>query len=370
MKTLFSWILLVIIVSVNLSSTNWINPDKPQKGIWNLEPQQVWTIEKAGEDLLSMPDLLVSDGGLLFIRDWKNKKSYLFNNQGQFLKTYGRGGEGPGEIKQYLGGFLVNGKQVLADIDKLHYFTEKGDHIKSVANNFWQCEPQFFIDTDQFIAAPSYDVSLRNGEIQYVQLDSGKKRTIKAIPASAPEKLGNSPRVILIGLNPQIILGYDIHRQKVIYGINNKYQLHIMDLQGKVEGSFSVRRQQKTVPYKKIKRETEVFGGESLAPRIIKALPNKLSHFHKIQVIGDLIFVFHGNFGLHWGAQEIDIFSVNGRYLYRTSFSPEGSTKIYFSRSNIVIKQGHLYAVLEDDNGDVKVVKYMVKLPEHNLKEG
>ena len=75
------------------------NPDRPLKGKWNFKPEHVWTIDEAGDDSLARPRaLLVSDNGTVYVYDPKNRKNYIFNNEGQFIKSFARRGEGPGEV--------------------------------------------------------------------------------------------------------------------------------------------------------------------------------------------------------------------------------------------------------------------------------
>jgi hypothetical protein len=66
------------------------------------EPREVWAITTAGSDTLSRPEFVVAADGTLCVWDWKNKSSYIFDNKGKFKKTFGKRGEGPGEILIFL----------------------------------------------------------------------------------------------------------------------------------------------------------------------------------------------------------------------------------------------------------------------------
>jgi len=82
-----------------------------------------------------------------------------------------------------------------------------------------------------------------------------------------------------------------------------------------------------------------------------------------------LIYVLNGNFGTHWDNQPMDIFSPDGTYLYRTIFTPAKGEHIYFASHCILLKDGHLYVILEDDEGEVKISKYRIIYP-HPSKTG
>jgi hypothetical protein len=77
-----------------------------------------------------------------------------------------------------------------------------------------------------------------------------------------------------------------------------------------------------------------------------------------------LVYVFQDNFGINWDNQQIDIFSPEGKYLYRSVIKPDNGSHIYFSPNNFLIKNGHMYAVLEDGEGEIVIVKYKITLPD------
>jgi hypothetical protein len=353
----------MLMFSLNLWPVERVNLDKPKYGDWDLKPKKIWTIEGAGNDVFSMPDVLVSDEGTLFIYDWKNKRSYLFDKYGQFVKIYSKRGEGPGEIRFYMKGLLIKDKHIIVDFDRLHYFSKAGNYLHSIPNIFTEREPQFFIDEQQFFSAPSHDISTRPGNIQFNHLGTKAKNVVKTLDPLNAKEVRETPSINIIGLTPQIIIGYDPIGQNIYYGTNNLYLIHRMDLEGKASLSFSIQRQQESVSDDRIRAEADLFGGEPINPRQMKSLSKKTTYFHRLQIIDGLIYVFNGNFGLHWEKQQIDVFSLKGEYLYKIVFIPEEGEKIYFSRSNILIKKSHLYTVLEDEGGEVKIIKYEITLP-------
>jgi hypothetical protein len=84
-------------------------------------------------------------------------------------------------------------------------------------------------------------------------------------------------------------------------------------------------------------------------------------------VDGGFVYVFPGQFGTYWDSQPIDIFSLSGKYLYRTEFIPGKGFKIYNTfpmMDTILIRDGFLYVVRENEDGDVVVSKYKVSLPD------
>ena len=97
---------------------------------------------------------------------------------------------------------------------------------------------------------------------------------------------------------------------------------------------------------------------------IIKQLPKEITYFHRISIHKGYVLVFEDNFGTNWENQPIDIFSLEGKYLYRAVFRPEPGAKIYFtSIGSIFVKGDYLYVVLENDEGEALIGKYRIQLP-------
>ena len=79
----------------------------------------------------------------------------------------------------------------------------------------------------------------------------------------------------------------------------------------------------------------------------------------------ELILVYVIYVGDYWHEQQIDIFSLDGKYLYRTLFKPGKGEEIFYTRHKVIIKDGFLYAPLVDEEENMKVVKYQVSLPKN-----
>lgn len=366
-KILIFTILLLLVFSLAVgmvrgTQTN-VNPDKPLKGQWDLNPRKVWQVDHAGDDVFSRVELVVAEDGTLYARDWRNRSIYMFDNNGAFKRAFANRGEGPGEIRTHLKTFIIKDKLIAADADRLHYFTKQGNFIKSVPNMFFQQEPHVFLNDHEFIAAPTFPTSVDGkGDITYVNLKTGTKKKIGEFPLPRPRSAG--PGVGLIGLTPIIITGYDYNNNKLYYGVNDAYEIHVTQLNGKVLNTFSVKRKKKSVTDETLRKQIRLIDASAPVNEIIKRLPKEITYFHRISIHKGYLLVFEGNFGLNWESQSIDIFSLDGKYLYRTVFKPGQGAKIYYSSTeSILVKGDYLYVVLEDDEGEVVIAKYRIQLP-------
>jgi hypothetical protein len=357
--------LIIFLLFTFLLTPGIKNDDKPLKGEWDLKPGKVWTLQNAGDDVFASPNIVVSEDGTCYIYDYKTHLNYIFDSKGNFKKAFGKVGEGPGEVKMQMLAYRVNDKIIIADRDRLHYFSKDGTFINSVKNEFRRHYPLFFIDENKFISRTWRD----RGEITYVDLETGEKNTIGKFAYKDKEiTFKNNVTLRMPGLHSEIIFGYDPDNKKIYYGINDSYTINIADLNGVTLKTFSVKREKKIIPKKTIIKEIALMNPDvyaNAAKEAVKDFPGELQYFNQIQINKGLVYVFAANIGSYWDSQQIDIFSLEGKYLYRTSFKPDKDSKIYFPMlNNILIKNNHLYVVLEDDAGEVKITKYKIALPQ------
>jgi hypothetical protein len=368
MKTFLISLILIILVTVMLypgvkDVKLKVNPDKPLKGEWDFKPTKVRAITEAGKDTFSRPEIAVSRDGTLCVWDWKNKLSYIFNSEGEFRKSFGKRGEGPGEMRWHLNSLFIGDKLITVDIDRLHYFTKNGEFIKSVPGQLSRLEPHFFINENEFISAAPFNYPEGTSRITHVNLKTGKKNTIQELRDPTKKQRREGPNFTLVGLSPVIVTAYDYDSHRLYYGVSHSYVIHAVDLKGNVLDSFSVEREKKKISLEAKVRELVLMDPSGPHKEIAKRLPDEIVYFHRIQMVNGLIYVFVGNFGIHWENQQIDIFSPGGKYLYRAQFKPAEGLNIYFSSNCILFQGDYLYVVLEDEDGEVMIVKYKIELP-------
>jgi len=96
-----------------------------------------------------------------------------------------------------------------------------------------------------------------------------------------------------------------------------------------------------------------------LLKRLAKTVPNRMTHFSNIEKHNGLFYVFTSYYGRD-NTQRIDIFTPAGQYLYRAFIKVDEEYEII---TTPVIKNGHVYMVLEDDDGNQSLSKYKIELP-------
>lgn len=100
---------------------------------------------------------------------------------------------------------------------------------------------------------------------------------------------------------------------------------------------------------------------------IAASFSNKLTHFHQIEVHNGLIYAYVPELDLGQGTAriaQVDIFSPEGKYLYRARFDfGKGLTHLFSPLSNFAFKNGNLYAICIREDDAVVLVKYKAALP-------
>jgi hypothetical protein len=264
--------------------------------------------------------------------------------------------------------FAVNDKLIVVDIDKLHYFSLKGDFLHSVPNHMFRRRPVLFIDENRFISAPLFKSPELEGESQVILADlkHNKEKVLAAFKAvERQRRRGPGGRrgfsMAFRGVTPMMVVGY--HEGKIYYGKNDQYLIHTVDLEGKKINTFGIKRPKKKISLKtkeQLVSRVSMRISELMKARIIQNIADEATYFDAMHIHHGLIYVFISDPGMDNEAQ-IDIFSPEGKYLYRSFIKIE---KEYTINHPILIKGKELYLILADDEGRFKIAKYKIELPE------
>lgn len=342
------------------------NVDKPLKGEWDFKLQKIWEINSAGDDVLVSPKpFVISDEGTLFMCDRRSKTHYIFDKDGKFVKSFAAKGEGPGEVKDMRTEklYIVNDKLLISDRGKIHYFKKDGTFIKSANYLALKRRPRFFLNEDEFIYAPLYRLSMPDGkgQISKYNLKTNKETPLVNFSFETPAKTSNQGELVVFALSPTMRLGYG--NNKIYYGINDSYRINATDLKGKHLNTFSlIRKKEKTSIEAKKKFLKDMMDDPQQIKHWANTLPGELTYFWRIEIHNNLIYIFKPYFDIEPEKMQVDIFSPEGKYLYRSYIHP-GKDLTIFSYRRLEIKKGHLYMVVEDKEGEVKIIIYKMTLP-------
>jgi len=371
MKKAILWFVFLVCFAGLAASVQ--NPDTPEKGEWDFKLRRMWEVTRAGEEVIGRPlQVAVTENGHVVIFDVQFGTNRLFTPEGEFITSFGKRGEGPGEIKNQSWMYAVGDRVAVPDGAKVHYFGQDGTYLESLAKPF-NVNVVGFIDTTTVLAAPLTVFQMPEGKarISLFDLKNRKEKLLsefEVFEGGTGQSGGQTYDVILPGLSPLMTVG--CFAGTLYYGMSNAYVIHRADLQGKQIGRFSLQRKKRPVS-RSAKKDR--FRDSQMPPdavkQIVDSLPDEIASFDRIEGHRGLIYVFVADLE-HWKdrdrqPKQIDIFSPEGRYLYRSFLRfPEGGHLFNTPFTNLAIGDGYLVAALEDTEGEVKLAKYRVTLPD------
>ena len=345
---------------------------KPQgvttdQGTWNFNQQKVWEIDKAGNKDFGRPgEPRIGNKGVLYLRDFDKKFSYIFNAEGALLKKFAYEGENS-DISRYINCFTFRDNVVIGAMDKLHFYTSEGELIKSIPNNIFMRFPLTFINKTDYLVAPGSLTGIPAGKTEITKVYSESKKDEKFADVKLNEEERTLPLGgIVVGLTPQIFATYDDKNEKIYYCKNSEYKIYIADLNGNILNSFGKELESTNVSLDARKEHLKFFLKDEPDEKITnmaKGLPGELAYFHNIQVNNGFLYIFRmTEFSRKYTKQEIDIFSLNGVFLYTGSIQFENGLLLK-TVNGVQIRGNSLYALLFDEDGKSKIVKYKIDIP-------
>ncbi|HSG27349.1 MAG TPA: hypothetical protein VLA34_02625, partial [Candidatus Krumholzibacterium sp.] len=337
----------------------------PARGVWDFEPEMVWETGRVGGTELKRPaEPRVSPDGVIYFHDFDTKKSMIIDANGEYLGTFAAAGTGPGMVSNYLNCFLSRNEVVVGTPDKLHFFDRQGTFLRSIPNNLFLRFPLAFIDDHIVFMGPGALCNLPECEVTVsrVNLETGAEKEIHRFEVSDDENFRFGG--VIIGLIPQIKMDYDTDSGLIYFGRNDRYEIIAADRDGLVKRTFGLQCERADVSESTKRAHFENFG---IPPEryesILPMLPQKLTYYHRIQILDGRVFIFRmDELSSRRNRQDIDIFSREGRYLYRGRIVlPPGD---YFENPDqLHLGDGYLYVILRDDDGGRRIARYRVRMP-------
>ncbi len=378
-------VVLMIFLVLNFTlSAEIVNKNRPQLGEWDFKLQEAWSIDSAGDEpFMQLTSMKVRDNGNIYVFDYKNFKFFVFDpTSGELLHTFGKKGQGPGEINMVLDFFFSKDTFIVYDMGKLHFFSIDQDfkYIKSkVLANAFGNPPSFFLDENRYVSVPR-NLGEPNAPKRIDIFDLSQRSSITIAggsPAAVKKKSsgGSGSRAMFIGgggtlmkKDPSMIL--NLNGDTLYYGENENYLIKAINLSGEEILSFSIKgkkRKKISNAYKKNNTRSFRVSGYSTNQESINSLmndtPDFSTYFYRIHIDKNgFIYVFISDVE-NSRDQEIDIFSPEGKYLYNAKISVP--TDYTLKGGGFVFGDNGVYVVLEDIDGELKLVKYQASFPKN-----
>lgn len=369
--------LTLLFLNTQVFAEEVVNMDKPKKGDWDFGLTKIWELEEINHEVFGGINMITSDEyGTVYVVDSKRSNVYILDKDGTFISAFGKRGEGPGEIKKMGRCFLANNKLIFPDGSRIHYFSTKGDYIetKVIPSSL---RPRQMMTANIIISVPYinwkdpkakgkfsiYDIKKKEERVLF-EFSTYKKGIVRETSGSNTSTFSFSTSY----LTPMMSLEYQPKTKRLYFGMTNEYKITVRDLGDVVKGGkgkntlvFSVERGTKSVPKGFKDKLLEGLDWPDRVKKQIKdGFPDVLTQFTGFRADErGYIYVYH-NEPMVEHRQTMDIFSPDGVYIYKGVLAVEEGTSIGRSHWN----GNNLYLVTEDDEGELKLAKYKINLPE------
>ena len=337
---------------------------EPQQ--WSFEPNKVWEIHQiAGEDLLRPAEPRIADDGTLYFHDFERHLSYIVDGDGELVNTFAPRGDGEGAVPMYLNCFPAGDQAVICGMSNLYFFTNRGEFVSSIPNNPFLRFPLAFKGAYTCWMAPGAlgDSPESLAVVTRIDWTTNEETTTHEFTRTEVESKPTGGAVV-VGLTPQIKMGYDRKSDRVYFGKNSDTVVYWSDCASGKTGTFSFTGIPHPVSETDKRNHFARFDiPEEAIAALIGMLPDQMAYYNRIQAVNGLVYLFGTeSIGHALTGQDIDIYAPDGRHLYHGRIDLEPGWHIT-GPDNLQLADGFMYVIQQNDAGQKKVAKYSIAIP-------
>lgn len=331
------------------------NPNEPiySEEVFQLE-EDLTIISPEDEEIMfqNLTTLVVDDAENIYVTDTKAGHILVFDKNGDFVRTIGKRGQGPGEMMYPLDLVIVAQKELMInDLGqaKLHFFSLEGEFLKQITTSK---HPAF--------RRPRADAS-GNIVVSHAIMDKPVKIFLKKLDSEL-NPLCEITSVVAI-TQPPVLEYFEINRttcfvhnvlstDEIIWGNFRKYEIFVCDPDGNC--LRKIVKEDDGVPITKEEEKKlikDMYGDNPVPAQITLKFPDRYPPF--------MLFTCddEGRFLAYTYAKReddernyYDIFDSEGKFILRTTFKAWPQ----------VWKNGKMYCVEEDEEGFEVIKRYRV----------
>jgi hypothetical protein len=324
------------------------NPKEPMfvEDVFSLEEElSIGETEGREEYMFSeIRSIAVDEAERIYVLDMKEAHVKVFDQNGTYIRTIGKKGQGPGELNLAFSIHITSQNELVVEDynSRLAFFSSEGEFKRnlSIAK-----ERLSRIDIDSYgniignviireEENPRYEFKKFDSELNYLHSFGSS-----LLPSASMRRGGYNPFMAFH-------MCYINKNDQVVYGYPEKYEIKIYDKEGNVIRKIMKEYDPVEITKEEIKEETEVL------PQDTRLSISKYHSAYRRFIIDDVgrIFVWTWERVIDGEGYYYDVFDSEGKYI----------VKIPLETRPLVLKKKKLYTLEEDDEGYQAVKRYKV----------
>ena len=289
--------------------------------------------------------IAVNEEGTIYVLDYNAKHVKMFDPSGEYIGTFGRPGEGPGEFNFPL--CIVcnpDGEIVVGDRIRISFFTPRGEYLRGLNSGTFQIY-RFKIDSHGNFLGRHIDREVNSYVIKKFDSQFGYRHSLASSPLpSESRKRGKAYSAFF-----PLVQGDFINGDQVVCGYAGEgYILRIYN----DDGGMMRRIEKQANPLEVTPVEAEeTIAGMPPEMREDVVVPKHYPPFQRI-VTDDEGRIYVATYEKTNDGRSVfyDIFDSEGKYILKVPirFSP------------LIIKNNRIYCIAEDDEGYQSVKRFRI----------
>lgn len=333
------------------------NPEKPTppKGIPTKlilkEDFKIGDSESEDEMIAQVTFFAVDENESIYALDWKANNIKVFDNNGKFVRTFAKQGQGPGEINLPSGLLITSENELLVEDSgnrRLAYFTLEGEFLRNVSIADKTSLTNLVMDNEGNVLGRQFIIEEgeMSFEIRKFDKDLNSLFTIESIPFTFrdPQKDKMNPFDFV-----QIYF-FDSGGQ-IYYGNPKEYEIQIFSSEGKLKKKITKKHNPEKMTEEDIEKIMDRIPDMGFGVRNMMEFPKQFPAYeaYSLDEEGRLIVRSYNKSGEE-DKVYLDIFDKEGKYIAR--FPSKVNPRIW--------KNNKMYAIEETDEGFIVIKRYTI----------
>lgn len=340
---------------------NPANPLHPDRTISLDEELLISGEDESGNIILFQPtQFLIDEDEYWYICDYQDQAIKVFDPQGNFFRSFGGKGEGPGEFRNIFGmDFLPDGRMIITDLGarRTSFFNKEGQYLSGHKwrSAYWDLHltaDSFYIINEIIIGQPTR---------MYVKKLDFDGHEISSFGEFIPMGVEILPRgdmvmSIVVPFRPRSIIAGDSQNQRLYHCLNDKYQIETYDSAGNI--IRKIHRPYDPIPFTE-KDAQEFYASHDRESPAFGEMARKIELPTSKTITNRMIVDDSGNLWIELNEKRkennqeqtaFDIFDVEGIYW----------AKVWMRVIPHKILRGKVYAMIQDEEGYTTLIRFRI----------